>query len=170
MVPARGLCYRRLFCARWHRGPTISTPETKQDASYPPSQVQRVEVDGREFILVGTAHVSRESAELVRRVIEQENPTGFVSSSTLNASKPSPKAAVGIARHQRSHQEKQLSTLMVNLMLSAYQKRLGLKLGVMPGTELLEATRAAEENDIPVSLCDRDVRVTLRRAWRATPF
>ena len=66
--------------------------------------------------------------------------------------------------------KKQLSTLMVNLLLSAYQKKLGVKLGVMPGTELLEATRAAEENGIPVSLCDRDVRVTLRRAWRSTPF
>lgn len=65
---------------------------------------------------------------------------------------------------------KQLSTLMVNLLLSAYQKKLGLKLGVMPGTELLEATKAAEENGIPVSLCDRDVRITLRRAWRSTPF
>ncbi len=59
---------------------------------------------------------------------------------------------------------------MVNLLLSAYQKKLGVKLGVVPGTELLEATRAAEENGIPVSLCDRDVRVTLRRAWRSTPF
>ena len=54
--------------------------------------------------------------------------------------------------------------------LSAYQKKLGVKLGVVPGTELLEATQAAEENGIPVSLCDRDVRVTLRRAWRSTPF
>ena len=66
--------------------------------------------------------------------------------------------------------KKQLSTLMVNLLLSAYQKRLGLKLGVLPGTELLEAVKVAEENDIPVALCDRDVRVTLRRAWRSTPF
>jgi pheromone shutdown-related protein TraB len=64
--------------------------------------------------------------------------------------------------------EKQLSTLMVNLLLAAYQKRLGLKLGVMPGTELLEAIEAAEEKKIPVTLADRDVRVTLRRAWRST--
>lgn len=66
--------------------------------------------------------------------------------------------------------KKQMSTLIVNLLLSAYQKKLGLKLGVVPGTELLEAVRAAEENDIPVSLCDRSVRVTLRRAWRSTPL
>jgi pheromone shutdown-related protein TraB len=135
------------------------------------SQVRRLEVDGREFILVGTAHVSRESAELVRRVIEQEKPDRVCVE--LDAQRYQ-----ALTQKQRWEsldikeviRNKQLSTLMVNLMLSAYQKRLGLKLGILPGTELLEATRAAEENDIPVSLCDRDVRVTIRRAWRSTPF
>ncbi len=65
---------------------------------------------------------------------------------------------------------RQLSALLVNLMLHSYQKRLGMQLGVMPGTELLEATRTADELGLPVKLCDRDVRITLRRAWSATPF
>jgi pheromone shutdown protein TraB len=30
--------------------------------------------DGREFIIVGTAHISRQSADLVRQVIENEKP------------------------------------------------------------------------------------------------
>jgi pheromone shutdown-related protein TraB len=38
---------------------------------------------------------------------------------------------------------------------------------VQPGTELLEAARTAEARGIPVALCDRDIRVTLRRAWRS---
>lgn len=150
-------------------GAIISTSELKGD--YPASQVHFLEVDGREFILVGTAHVSRESAELVRRVIEQEKPDRVCVE--LDAARYQ-------ALTQKQHWEsldikevirkKQLATLMVNLLLSAYQKKLGVKLGVIPGTELLEATRVAEENGIPVSLCDRDVRVTLRRAWRSTPF
>jgi pheromone shutdown-related protein TraB len=41
---------------------------------------------------------------------------------------------------------------------------------VKPGAELLEAARCAEAEGIPVALCDRDVRVTLRRAWRALSF
>ena len=52
-------------------------------------------------------------------------------------------------------------------MLASYQRRMGLQLGVKPGSELLEAARVAEACGIPVSLCDRDVRVTLRRAWSA---
>jgi pheromone shutdown-related protein TraB len=62
---------------------------------------------------------------------------------------------------------KQLAPLLINLMLASYQKRLGGKLGVMPGSELLEAAKTADEHDIPISLCDRDIRVTLRRAWGA---
>ena len=66
--------------------------------------------------------------------------------------------------------QKQLSTLIINILLSSYQKRLGDKLGVQPGVELLEATKVAKENDIPIELCDRDVRITLRRAWHSMSF
>ena len=59
---------------------------------------------------------------------------------------------------------------MVNLVLSSYQKKLGEKLGVNPGTELLEAAKTANENNIPIELCDREVRVTLRRAWHSMNF
>ena len=60
---------------------------------------------------------------------------------------------------------RQLLPLLLNLVLASYQRQLGGVLGVVPGTDLLAAVRAAEEHDIPVRLCDRDVRVTLRRAW-----
>ena len=169
-----------MFCARSEgaiilasemNGDTARGQATSKQRDYPASQVHFLEVDGREFILVGTAHVSRESAELVRRVIEQEKPDRVCVE--LDAQRYQ-----ALTQKQRWEsldikeviRKKQLSTLMVNLLLSAYQKKLGVKLGVMPGTELLEATRVAEENGIPVSLCDRDVRVTLRRAWRSTPF
>ena len=65
---------------------------------------------------------------------------------------------------------RQLSTLLVNLILATYQKKLGGQLGIMPGTELLTAAQTAQRLDIPIALCDRDVRVTLRRAWLATSF
>jgi pheromone shutdown-related protein TraB len=120
---------------------------------------------------VGTAHVSRESAELVRRVIEQEKPDRVcVELDAQRYQALTEKQRWESLDIKQVIRNKQLSTLMVNLLLSAYQKKLGIKLGVMPGTELLEATKVAGENEIPVSLCDRDVRVTLRRAWRSTPF
>jgi pheromone shutdown-related protein TraB len=143
--------------------------EAARDAH--PSDVRCVEADGRTFLLVGTAHISRESVELVREVIEKEQPDCVC-------------VELDVQRHEAlSHRRrwealdlrqvirnKQLSTLLINLLLASYQKRLGGKLGVVPGSELVEAVKVAEENGIPIALCDRDIRATLRRAWHSLSF
>jgi pheromone shutdown-related protein TraB len=120
-------------------------------------------------LLVGTAHISRESADLVEEIIEQEQPD-------LVCIELDEKRCKALSEPQQWRnldlkqviKNKQLATLLVNLVLSSYQKKLGGKLGVQPGTELLAAAKAAEKHGIAVQLCDRDVRVTLRRAWKAT--
>lgn len=127
-----------------------------------------VALEGREFILVGTAHISRESVDLVRRVIEREEPDCVcieLDSRRYQAlSQQRRFESLDLKQVIRSGQ---LATLMFNLLLAAYQRHLGLELGIEPGSELLEAARTAEERGIPVALCDRDIRVTLRRAWRS---
>ncbi|GJL67339.1 MAG: conjugal transfer protein TraB [Nitrospirales bacterium] len=136
-----------------------------------PDDVQVVTVSEKSIILIGTAHVSQESADLVRTVIEQERPDCV-------CVELDPRRFEVLAQPKRWEsldlkeiiRKNQLSTLMVNLVLASYQKRLGDQLGVMPGTEMLEATKTAEQYHIPVELCDRDVRITMRRAWRTTPF
>ncbi|MGW8323665.1 MAG: TraB family protein, partial [Thermodesulfobacteriota bacterium] len=135
------------------------------------TDVRRLNLEGREILLVGTAHVSRASVDLVRQVIEREEPDCVcVELDERRYQALSQRARWENLDLKRLISEKQLSTLLVNLILAAYQKKLGEQLGVLPGTELLEAVRAAEERSIPVALCDRDVRVTLRRAWHATSF
>lgn len=143
--------------------------EASQSPTPPyPEDVQLLEIGGRRIVLVGTAHISQESVELVRDVIERESPDCVC-------------IELDERRHEALSQRKrwegtdlrevirnrQLATLLINFLLSSYQKRLGGKLGVMPGSELLEASLVARERDVPVSLVDRDVRVTLRRAWGA---
>ncbi len=136
-----------------------------------PDDVAVIHHGDKTILLVGTAHISRQSADLVERVIAQERPDTVcieLDEKRYNA----------LSRRQRWEnldlkqviRNKQLSTLLVNLVLASYQKKLGGQLGIMPGTELLAAARTAEAHDIPVQLCDRDVRVTLRRAWHATSF
>jgi len=151
----------------------MSLPPTEPTDLAPPDprssdDVVVVEVDGREFVLVGTAPISQESVDLVREVIERESPDCVC-------------IELDAQRHEALSQEerwdqldlrdvirnRQLATLLVNLVLASYQKRLGLKLGVKPGSELLEASRVAQERGIPIALCDRDIRVTLRRAWNS---
>ncbi|NOQ45113.1 MAG: TraB family protein [Desulfobulbaceae bacterium] len=134
-----------------------------------PEEVITIQHEEKTILLVGTAHISRQSADLVEKIIEQEHPDTVC----IELDK---KRYNALSKRQRWEnldlkqviRKKQLSTLLVNLVLSSYQKKLGGQLGIMPGTELLTAARAAERQNIPVELCDRDIRVTLRRAWHAT--
>jgi len=130
-----------------------------------------LELGGRRFFLVGTAHISQQSVDLVREVIERERPDCVCVE--LDEQRYAALAQEKTFQTQDLREiirTKQLAALLINLLLASYQKRLGMKLGVTPGKELLEATRAAQENDIPIALCDRDVRITLRRAWAAISF
>jgi len=135
------------------------------------SDVFELQVGHKTLIVVGTAHVSQESVDLVKLVIEQEKPDGVcveLDEKRLEAiSNPNRWESLDLKEIIR---KQQLSTLMVNLVLASFQKRLGDKLGVLPGAEMLEALRMAEKHSVPVHLADRDVRVTMRRAWRTTPF
>ena len=135
------------------------------------SDVNFLNVDDREIIVVGTAHISRQSVDLVREVIENEKPdTVCIELDPQRYKALSEQKRWESLDLKKLIKEKQLSTLIVNILLSSYQKKLGEKLGVMPGTELLEAANAAKENDIPISLCDREIRITLRRAWNSMSF
>ena len=130
--------------------------------------VHRVDVGGRTILLVGTAHVSARSVELVREVIEREQPdTVCIELDEGRYTALSQEKKFEEQDLREVLKRKQLATLMLNLILASYQRRLGLKLGVAPGSELLEAAKVAEENEIPFVLCDRDVRITLRRAWHS---
>lgn len=120
---------------------------------------------------MGTAHISQQSVDLVREVIERERPDCVCVELDQQRYEALSQEKTFAAQDLRAViRNQQLAALLMNLLLASYQKRLGMKLGVTPGKELLEATRVAEENDIPIALCDRDVRVTLRRAWAAISF
>lgn len=127
-----------------------------------------VERNGRTFIIVGTAHISRQSADLVKDVITNEKPdTVCIELDEKRYKALSEKTRWENLDLKTIIKEKQLSTLMMNLVLASYQKKLGEKLGVLPGTELLAAANTANELSLPIELCDREVRVTLRRSWHS---
>src|SRR5262249_2251465 len=60
---------------------------------------------------------------------------------------------------------RRLAALLANLVLAAYQRKLGGAIGATPGAEMVEAAHAAERLGIPVVLCDPDGRVRPRRTW-----
>lgn len=128
-----------------------------------------IQLEDKTVLLVGTAHISRQSTDLVREVIEQERPdTVCIELDEKRYQALSRKQQWDNLDLRQIIRDKQLSTLLVNLILSSYQRKLGVQLGIMPGTELLTAARVGEKVGSAIVLCDRDVRVTLRRAWHAT--
>ena len=133
--------------------------------------IHLIKLAQREIILVGTAHVSRESAELVERVIMEQRPDGVcVELDQKRYDSLAHRKSWELLDLKEILRRRQLATLLINLLLASYQKRLGDKLGVRPGSELIAAAATAEKLGIPVALCDRDVRITMRRSWRATPW
>jgi len=135
------------------------------------SDVHYIKANGKEFFIIGTAHISQNSADLVREVISNEKPDVVcVELDTQRYKALSERKRWEELDLKQLIKQKQLSTLLINILLASYQKKLGEKLGVKPGVELLEATKVAKEFNIPIELVDRDVRITLKRAWNSMSF
>ncbi|MCA1950204.1 MAG: TraB/GumN family protein [Treponema sp.] len=131
----------------------------------------RLTLADREIILVGTAHVSRDSIDEVNKVIEEEKPDRVCVE--LDAGR------LASMKEQDSWEKLDLIKvfkegkgflLMANLVLAGFQRRMGQNLGVKPGDEMRTAIEKAAELGIPYSLCDREVQLTLKRAWGSCSF
>lgn len=135
------------------------------------ADVHLIQFANKEVLLIGTAHISQESVALVQRVINEELPDRVcLELDDKRYQAMSSKESWQSLDLKQIIRNKQLSTLLVSLLMGSYQKKLGGQLGVMPGAELLTAANTAKDHGIPISLCDRDVRITLRRAWKSTSF
>lgn len=133
--------------------------------------VVRIQQGGREILLVGTAHISQESIETVRRVIAEEAPdTVCVELDAQRYKALRDKKWWESMNLFEVIRKGQAPFLLANLALSSYQKRMGLATGVKPGSELAAAAQEAEERNMKVELVDRNIRTTLLRAWRKTSF
>ena len=129
--------------------------------------VNRIFLDnGDEIILVGTAHVSQDSVDEVRTVIDEEQPDhicleldkGRYESKTKEQSY----ANMNLTK---VFKEGKTFLVLANTALASFQKKMGNQTGSAPGEEIIGASRIAEEKGIPYSFCDREIATTLKRAW-----
>ncbi len=133
--------------------------------------ITKVRFGKREFILLGTAHVSKESIDEVRRVIRTELPDRVCIEIDESRHKSlTEKKSWRNLNITAVLKERKGFLLLANLVLSSFQRRLGLDLGVSPGEEMLAAIDTAEELSLPYNFCDRDIQITLRRAWAKSSF
>lgn len=129
--------------------------------------VHRLAYEGKEILLVGTAHVSKQSVALVQSVIDQERPdTVCVELCAGRFQTLRQKDSWQQMDIVKVIREKKSFLLLSNLILAAFQKRIAAKLDIRPGQEMIQAIESAEAIGAAVHLADRDVRVTLSRTWR----
>ncbi len=129
--------------------------------------VHHLEYDRKQFILVGTAHVSKESAEQVTRVIQEESPdTVCVELCQSRYQSIRQKERWQETDIVKIIKEKKSFLLLSNLLLASFQKRIAKKLNIKPGQEMIAAIDAADEVGAKIHLADRDIRTTLSRTWR----
>lgn len=128
-----------------------------------------VEVAGKRITIIGTAHVSAESVTDVTDAIDELEPERVcveIDEARFRAmTQGQDWSNLNIYRVIR---ERKGFLLLGNLVLQSFQRRIGEELGIKPGEEMRAAVGAAEEREIPVALCDRDIQITLRRAWAST--
>jgi pheromone shutdown-related protein TraB len=118
--------------------------------------------------LIGTAHVSKESIEEVRAAIIENQPEVVAVELDLNRFQNMMAERNGQGKQEINLREiikgDKLSIFLVSMFLSYMQRKIGDKLGVKPGSEMLAAVDTAEEIGANVALIDRDISLTLKRA------
>jgi pheromone shutdown-related protein TraB len=133
--------------------------------------VHRINLKDREIILIGTAHISRESADLVERVIADERPNTVC----VELCRPRYEAIRQQDKWQQTDivkviREKRTSILLSQLVMASLQRKIAEKFNITPGEEMLRALAVAEEIGAEIVLADREIRVTLLRTWRKMGF
>ncbi|MBN2066223.1 MAG: TraB/GumN family protein [Candidatus Thermoplasmatota archaeon] len=119
------------------------------------------------IVLIGTAHISQESVDEVQEVIKKYKPD-------IVAVELCPRRYESLTQKANWENTPITSLLKSNkaylmlaqTFLSSIQRRLGKEYGVEPGSEMVAALDIAKKKKIDIALVDRDISITLKRAWR----
>ncbi|MGM8364338.1 TraB/GumN family protein [Virgibacillus sp. W0181] len=128
--------------------------------------ITRLHIDDKEIILIGTAHVSKQSADQVREVIEMEQPDTVC----VELDQQRYKSIVEGNKWKEMNifqviKEKKATLLLMNLVISSFQKRIAKQFGINPGQEMIQGIDSAKEINASLVLADRDIQTTFSRIW-----
>ncbi|NBG88586.1 TraB/GumN family protein [Isachenkonia alkalipeptolytica] len=128
--------------------------------------ITRMNIEGKEIILIGTAHVSKESAKQVKEVIEEEQPDSVC----IELDRQRYQSVTDKNRWQKMDifkiiKEKKTTVLLVNLVISSFQNRLAKQFGIKPGQEMIQGIDSAKEIGAKLVLADRNIQTTFARVW-----
>jgi pheromone shutdown-related protein TraB len=128
--------------------------------------ITRINLDGKEYILIGTAHVSKHSAEQVKEVIEAEMPDSVCVEldeqryqTITEGAKWKEMDIIQVIKQKRA------SLLLMNLAISSFQNRMAKELGIKAGQEMIQGIQSAKEVGANLVLADRNIQITFSRIW-----
>ncbi len=131
------------------------------------NNVTLIEVNHKKIHLIGTAHVSQRSADEVKEIIDELQPDCICIEldqeryrSIQNPKKWSDTDIIEVIK------KKKVGSLLVNIILSSYQKRMATKMNVHAGQEMTQAISSAKQSNIPIVCVDRNIQTTFSRIWR----
>lgn len=128
--------------------------------------ITRIHLDGKELILIGTAHVSKQSAEQVKAVIEAEQPDSVC----VELDKQRYQSITSGNKWKdmdifKVIKEKKATLLLMNLVIASFQKRVAKQFGIKPGQEMIQGIESAKEVGAKLVLADRNIQITFSRIW-----
>ncbi|WP_341202279.1 TraB/GumN family protein [Planomicrobium okeanokoites] len=128
--------------------------------------ITRLQYGDKELILIGTAHVSKRSAEQVKEVVDAEQPDSICIE--LDAQRY--QSVTDNSKWKETDifkviKEKKSSLLLMNLAISSFQNRLADQFGIKPGQEMIQGIESAKETGAELVLADRNIQVTFSRIW-----
>lgn len=133
--------------------------------------IHKLESGGKNIYLIGTAHVSPESVELVKRAASELKPDSICieldEARYNNMKNPKKWEDTDLIKVIKS---KRVGFLLAQLILGSYQKKLAGSLNSQVGGEMAAGMKCAEEQGANLVLADRDLQVTFMRIWRKMSF
>jgi len=156
----------------------MSFPETRStetDSTVLPElqgqPIERVQRDGVEYVVLGTAHVSKVSVDAVDALLANEHfdAVAIELCDSRAQSMRDPEAFKQMDLFKVIRQGK-AGMVAASLVLSTFQKRLADQSGIQPGAEMKAAMDGADRRGLPLWLVDREVGTTLKRAWHSVGF
>ena len=128
--------------------------------------VQLVKYGDKEIYLVKTAHVSKTSVEDVKQCIEEVKPDAIcIELDEDRYKRLEDKDAYRDQDIVKVIKEKKVGFLLVNIILSSFQRKIAKSLGSETGGEMMEGIKQSKELNIPLVLADRPIRTTFSRIW-----
>ncbi|MBI5065774.1 TraB/GumN family protein [Candidatus Woesearchaeota archaeon] len=117
----------------------------------------------KNVILVGTSHIAKESVENVEKVILEEKPD------LVCLELDNKRLAALLSKKKKSKMPLKeifrigLKGYLFSVIGSYVQEKLGEKVGITPGSDMLAAFKTAKKNNIRVALIDQDIELTLKK-------